>query len=116
MFFAIQAFNNIIAYRLLITCHKVPSNSYHHQSINNFEKLLDKEGAKNNLIIIISILLVFYMYVGPTRFWENGALNTEFDTDRRLYLKSTGLDWDDGAKIEEAITANKNNKDKEKDF
>lgn len=46
---------------------------------------------------------------------KNDILNAEFDVDERLYLESTGLDWDDSVKIEKVISSDKDNEDKEKD-
>lgn len=64
-------------------------------------------------MITTSILLVLHIYIRPTRLLEDGALNAKFNTDKRLYPKSTGLGCDDSGKIEEAITANKDNKNEE---
>ncbi len=53
------------------------------------------------------------MHIRPTRFLEDGAPNTEFDADGRLCIGSTGLDWDNSAKIAEAIAVDKDNKNEE---
>ena len=47
MLVAFQALNNITAYSLLIACRRVPSDHYRNQTINDFEKLLEQEDAKN---------------------------------------------------------------------
>ena len=91
MLIAIQALNNIITHRLLIACCGVPSNSYHHQTTKNFEKLLDQESIEKTLKITISILLIFRMNIGLTRLLKDSASNTEFDADGRFRLESTGL-------------------------
>ncbi len=78
-------------------------------------KLLDLEGAENTSMIIASILLVLHMHIGPTRVLKDGAPNVEFDTNGRLHTGSTDLDWDDSAKIEEAIFMDEDNKDREED-
>ncbi len=44
MLVAIWAPNNITAHRLLTAHHGVPSDSYRHQTTNDFEKLLDLKG------------------------------------------------------------------------
>lgn len=67
-------------------------------------------------MIITLIFLVLCINIGPIRLLENSAFNAKFEVDKRLHAGSTGLDWDNSAKIEEAITADKDNKDKEKDF
>ncbi len=84
--------SDVTAYRLLTTCHGMSSDSYHHQSINNFEKLLDLENAENTSMIIAPILLVLHIHIGPTWFLEGGVPNAKFDVDKRLYIGSTGLD------------------------
>ncbi len=66
-------------------------------------------------MITAPIFLVLYMHIGPTRFLEDGAPNTEFDADERLHIGSTGLDWDDCAKIAEAIAADEDDKDEKED-
>ncbi len=113
MLIAIRALNNIIAHRLLIAHHGVPSDSYCHQTTNDFEKLLDLEGKENTLMITDPIFLVIHMHIGPTRFLEDDTPNVEFDADGRLRTGSTGLDWDDSA-VAEAIAAVKDDKDEEK--
>ncbi len=97
MLVAIRALNNITAHRLLTACRGVPSDSYRHQTTNDFEKLLDLEGKENTSMIIAPIFLVFRMHIGPTRFLEDGAPNAEFDADGRLRTGSISLDWDDNA-------------------
>ncbi len=92
MLVAIRALNNITAHRLLTARRGMPSDSYRHQTANDFEKLLDLEGKENTLIITAPIFLVLHMHIGPTRFLKDGAPNAEFDTDRRLHTRSTGLD------------------------
>lgn len=116
MLVAIQVFKNITVHRLLITRHEVPLDSYHHQITNDFEKLLNQEGAKNSWMIFVPIFLVFCMHIRPTRLLKSGAPNTKFDVDGRLRTRSISLDWDDSAKIQEVITMEKDNKDKKKDF
>lgn len=113
MLVVLQDPNNIITHRLLIACHKVLSNNDCHQTINNFEKLLVHEGAENALIIIALIFLVLHIQIKLTRLLENGALNTKFDTEERLYPGSSGLDWDEKGKIEKVIVTDKDNKDEE---
>ncbi len=115
MLVAIWAFNNIIAYRLLIACRGVLLDSYRHQTTNDFEKLLDLEGRENTSKITAPILLVLRMHIGPTRFLEDGAPNAKFDADRKLYIGSIGWDWDDSAEIVEAIVAFKDDKDEKED-
>ncbi len=41
MLIAPWALNNIINYKLVTICHKVQSDTYYHQTINKFEKLLE---------------------------------------------------------------------------
>ena len=115
MLFAIWALNNITPHRLFTARREVSSDSYHHLTTNDCEKLLDQEDIENTLMITVSIFLVLCMHIGLTRLLENGAFNDKFDADRRLCLGSTSLDWDDGAKIKDVITVNKDNKDEEKD-
>ncbi len=111
---AIRALNNITAHRLLTARRGVPSDSYRHQTTNDFEKLLDLEGKKNTSMITASILLVLRMHIGPTRFLEDGAPNAEFDANGRLCTGSTSLDWDDNA-VAEAIATVEDNEDEEED-
>lgn len=47
---------------------------------------------ENTLIITTRILLVIRMHIETTKFLENGTPNANFDADRRLRIKSTGLD------------------------
>lgn len=67
-------------------------------------------------MITVSIFLVFCMQIKSTIFLENGALNAKFDANKRLYLGFTNLNQNDSIKIEEVITIDKDNKNKEKDF
>ena len=117
MLIVIWDINYIIAHKLLIIYCKMPSDSFYYQTINNFEKFLDQKSAKNTSKTLASILLIIRIYIRPIKLLENGALNTKFNADERLHLRSTSLDREDGAKIKKAITANKgvkDNKDKEK--
>ncbi len=110
MLVVIWALKNITAHRLLTTCHGMPSDSYRHQTTNNFKKLLDLEGKENTWIITAPILLVLYMHIEPMRFLDNGTPNTKFHADGRLCTGSTGLDWDDSI-VAEAIAVVEDNKD-----
>lgn len=56
------------------------------------------------------------MHIGPTKLFEDNALNTKFDKDKILYTRFTDLNWDDSAKIKEAIPVRKNNEDEIKDL
>ncbi len=115
MLVVIWVLNNIIAYRLPTACRGVPSENYPYQTTNDFEKLLDLENVENTTMITAPILLVFRMHIGPTKFLENGTLNAEIDMNGRLRTGSTGLDWDDYAKIEKANAIDKDDVDKEED-
>ena len=115
MLIAIWALNHLTAYRLLTACRGVSLDSYRHQTTNYVEKFLDQESVKNTTMITVLIFLIFCMYIGPTRLLEDGAPNAKFDVDGKLRLRSTSLDWDDSAKIEEAITTNEDKIDEEKD-
>ncbi len=114
MLVAIRALNNITAHRLLTARRGVPSDSYRHQTTNDFEKLLDPEGKENTSMITAPILLVLRMHIGLTRFLEDGAPIAEFDADERLRTRSTGLDWDDSA-VGKAIAAVEDDEDEEED-
>lgn len=70
----------------------MPSNSYHYETNDNFEKLLDQEGAENTLMIALPILLVICMHIGPTKLLKDNTSNVEFDGDGRLRTVSTDLD------------------------
>lgn len=107
--------NNITAYRLLTAHCEVSSDSYYCQTTNNFEKLLDLGGTENTSMITSPILLILHIYIGPTRFFKDGALNAKFDVDQKLCLGSTNLDQNDSGKIKEAITVDKDDKDEEED-
>lgn len=111
----IWALNSITTHRLLTSCYGVPSNTYRHQTTNDFEKLLDLENNKNTSIIITPIFLVFYIYIGLTTFLEDSAPNTEFDIDKRFCPESIGLDCNDSA-IVEAIAVIEDDKDEERDL
>ncbi len=89
---SIWALNNITAHKLLTAYRGMPSDSYRHQTTNDFEKLLDLEGKEKTSMITAPILLVLHMHSGPTRFLEDAAPNAEFDTDGRFRIGSTG--WD----------------------
>lgn len=67
-------------------------------------------------MIITFILLVLYIYIRPTKLLENSAFNTKFGTDRRLYTKPIGLDYNNNTKIKEAISIDKNNNNEKKRF
>lgn len=56
------------------------------------------------------------MHNGPTKLLENNTYYANLDIDGRFHLRSTGLDYNNNAKIEEAIIANKDNKNKEENF
>lgn len=113
---AIWALNNITAHRLLIAHYGISSDSYCHQTMNNFEKPLIQENRENSLMITGLIFLILYMYIWLTKLLEDSIPNGKFDTDGRLCIGSTGLNWDDSNKIVETIAANKDNKDKEEDL
>ncbi len=113
MLIVLWGLNNIIAYMLLTTHRGVPFDSYHHQTSNNFEKLPPFKGTENTLMITAPILLVFHMHIGATRLIEDGAPNTEFDAEERLYPGSIGLDWDERGEIEKTIAIDKDNKNEE---
>lgn len=115
MLIAFWAFNNIIVHRLFTICCGVLSDSYRHQITNKFEKLLDYKDKENILIITAPIFLILHIYIWPIRLLENRAPNIEFDADRRLYPRSTGLAWDNSGKIEEAITTDENDEDEKED-
>ena len=115
MFIAIWALNNITAHNLLTVHHRVPLDSYRNQTINDFKKPLNQKGVKNTMMITGPIFLIFCMHIGPTRLLEDSASNAKFDADGRLRLGSTNLDWDDSAKIMEAIAGDKDNEDEKKD-
>ncbi len=114
MLVAIRALNKITAHRLLTACCGVPLDSYRHQTINNFKKLLNLEPKENTSMITNSILLVLRMYIRPTRFLEDGAPNAKFDADGRLRIGSTDLDRDDST-VAEAIAAVDDDEDEEED-
>lgn len=111
MLISIRVLNNITTHRRLTICCRGLLDSYRHQNINNFEKLLDLEGAKNTSIIIALIFLALRIHIEPAKFLENDALNTLFNMDQRLCTGYTGLDWDNSIKIEKAIAADEHNKD-----
>ncbi len=56
------------------------------------------------------------MHIGLTRLLENSIPNAKFDADKRFCTRFTGFDWDYSTKIEEAIVANKDDKDEKADF
>lgn len=62
----------------------ISSDSYRHQTTNDFERLLDKEGAENTSTITTPILINIYMHIGPTGFLEDGAPEVVFGTDRKI--------------------------------
>ncbi len=93
----------------------MPSDSYRHQTTNEFQKLLDLEGKENSSMITAPILLVLRMHIEPTRFLEDGAPNAKFDADGRLCTRFTGLDWDDNA-VAEAIATVEDDEDEEEDL
>lgn len=66
-------------------------------------------------MITAPILLVIHMHIGPTSLLKDGGPNAKFDADGRLRTGFTGLAWDDNAKIEKAITVDKNDEDEEED-
>ncbi len=115
MIVAIWALNNITAYKLLTTCYGMSSDSYRHQTTNNFEKLLDLKDAENTSMITAPIFQILRMHIGPTRLLEDSAPNTEFSANRRFRTRSTGLNWYDNTKIEEAIAIDKDDEDKKED-
>ena len=114
MLVAIRALNNITAHKLFIDCCGMLSDSYYHQTTNNFKKLLNQQDMENTLIITVPILMVLRMHIGLTRLLENDASNAKFDIYGRLYPGSTGFDWDNSTKIKDAIGADKDDKDEEK--
>ena len=92
MLVAFQALNNITAHRLLVTCCGMPSDHYHHNITNNFEKLLEEENAENISEVATLILLTIGVHIGPTRLLEVGLLNTEYDLEGRLCERCTSAD------------------------
>lgn len=112
MLVILHSLNNIIAHRLLISYCRVLLNNYDHQTTNNFEKFLALKDVKNTSMITASILLVLRRHIRLTRLLKNGAPNAEFDVEKKLWLGSTSLDWDERSKIEKAITTDKDEEDK----
>lgn len=113
MLIAFQTFNNIIAYRLLITHCGVLSDNYRYQITDDFEKPLDLKGVENTKMIITSILFIFHIHIKPTRLLKNSIPNAKFNAGERFRSRSTGLDWDNSSKIEKAIVMDEDAKDKE---
>lgn len=56
------------------------------------------------------------MYIWATKFLKDSASNAELDGDKRLYIESIGLDWDNFAEIKKTIAVDKNDKDKVENF
>lgn len=79
--------NNLIAHRLFNSYIGIPSNSYCHQTINNFKKLLDLKGIENIFPIIISIFVAIYIYIWLTRFLKNGISNIKYNLDWTIHKK-----------------------------
>lgn len=66
-------------------------------------------------MIDIPIFLVIYIYVGLIKLLENRAFNAQYNLEKKLREGCAGLDWGDSAKIEEAITVIKDDKDEIED-
>lgn len=62
-------------------------NNYCHQTTNDFEKLIKKEGLENTFPMIISILLGNRMHIKPTRLSKNNAPNIKFNMDGTIHEK-----------------------------
>lgn len=118
MLIAFQVFNNIIAHRLLTTCYGILLYYYHHQTINNFEKLLKQKNAKNISKMAISILLTISIYIGLARLLKVGPLNIKYDLEEKLCKECISTDWRNDNKIKEVMVVdnnkNNNNKDHQK--
>lgn len=56
------------------------------------------------------------MHIGPTRLFENGVSNSQYDLESRIYRKYGGLDSGDGAKIVASMAAINDNKNKVQDL
>lgn len=80
----IRAINNFTFHRILNSRVEVSSNSYRHQTTNNFEKLLEEEGVESISTIMISILISICMHIGPTGFLEDSASEVVFGIDGKI--------------------------------
>lgn len=65
-------------------------------------------------MITALVLIVLRMHIEITRLLEDGAPSAKWEADSRLRTESTGLGWDNNADIEEAIAADEDNKNEEK--
>lgn len=111
MLIAFQTLNIFTAHRLLGTHQGVTSDSFMHQTTCDFEKFLQQKNEKNNVIIVTLILQVIRINVGSRKHLEDNSSNAEYDSERRLYIKYTGLNRGDSAKLEKALALDNNNKD-----
>lgn len=62
-------------HRLFNTCIEVLLDSFYYYITNNIEKFIDQEGKKNINSIISAILIAIRIYIRPTKFLKNAALN-----------------------------------------
>ena len=86
---AVKAINYFMEHRILNVCIDITSNSYKHYVTNNFEKLRkEKDGSDNTFVIIIPILVRIGIYIGSTRFLDNGALDIVFSPDGKIQEES----------------------------
>ena len=116
MLIVFRALNNIIAYKLLTACRRVPLDHYYYQTTIDFKKLLKQEDVKNISKIATPILLTIGMHIGSTRFLELGFPNAKYDLESKLREGCTDRDWGDNGEIEEAIAADNDENNDEEDF
>lgn len=116
VFLDLWTLNNITSYRLLKTYCRILSDIYHHQTTNNFEKLLEQRVTKNTAIITTPIFLVIYIYIGSIRLLEDDAFNFEYNLDRISCGEYTGLELSDNAKVEKTMAVDNDNKNKVEDY
>ena len=115
MLVTFQVLNNITTHRILYACYGILSDSFWHQTISDFDKLIEQNGNKNIAKIATPIFLIIIMHIGLTKLLEDGATTTNYDSEGRLCRESQGLDWGDDKEIEEVVADARDDKDKAED-
>lgn len=84
-------------------CCKIILDKFWYLSIGNLDKLLRKQSKENITKIVTPVFLVTGMYIGLTRFLEDGALIVIYDINKRFLGGRKSVNWDNNRKIDKVL-------------
>ena len=84
MLIPFQALNNNIAYKIFYACYRILSNSFRHQTIGNYNKLIEQDSKENATKISTPIFLVIKIHIKTTRILEDGVATANYNLKGRL--------------------------------